>query len=98
MHPVVKSLAQTAKENSAPVLAISVGSGQIAQYAVEAGADALLALNAGTYRSLGRGSLASLLAYGNANEQTEDLLRRHILPNAGSLPVIAGVMAGDPVM
>jgi two-component system response regulator HydG len=98
MHPVVKALAQRAKEKGVPVLAVSVGSGQIAQYAVDAGADVLLALNAGTYRGLGRGSLASLLAYGNANEQTEELLTRHILPNAGDKAVIAGVMATDPTL
>jgi len=98
MHPVVKALAHTAKAKGAPVLAVSVGSGQIAQYAVDAGADVLLALNAGTYRGLGRGSLASLLAYGNANEQTEELLTRHILPNSGAVPVVAGVMATDPTM
>jgi DNA-binding NtrC family response regulator/predicted TIM-barrel enzyme len=98
MHPVVRALVRNAKHSGNPVLAVSAGSGQIAQYAVEAGADVLLALNAGLYRGLGRGSLASLLAYGNANEQTEELLRRHILPNAGSLPVIAGVMASDPTM
>ena len=98
MHPIVKSLALAAKEKCVPVLAISVGSGQIAQYAVDAGVDALLALNAGSYRGLGRGSLASLLAYGNANEQTEELLTRHILPNSGSVPVFAGVMATDPTM
>jgi len=96
MHPVVKALAQVAKDKGAPVLAVSVGSGQIAQYAVEAGADVLLALNAGTYRGLGRGSLASLLSYGNANEQTEELLTRHILPNSGAVPVVAGVMAPIP--
>ena len=98
MHPIVKTLIGTAKQSGNPVLAVAAGSGQIAHYAVDAGADVLLALNAGLYRSLGRGSLASLLAYGNANEQTEDLLRQHILPNAGALPIVAGVMAGDPTM
>ena len=73
MHPVVKSLGLAAKQKGGPVLAISVGSGQIAQYAVEAGADALLALNAGAYRGLGRGSLASMLAYGNANDLEREL-------------------------
>jgi two-component system response regulator HydG len=63
---------------------------------VEAGADALLALNAGAFREMGRGSLASLLACGNANEQTEELLTRHILPNSRGIPVFAGVMATDP--
>ncbi|MBA3898000.1 MAG: phosphoenolpyruvate hydrolase family protein [Sphingomonadaceae bacterium] len=98
MHDVVRDLARAAKQTHSPVLAVSAGSGQIAQYAVEAGADVLLALNAGLYRSLGHGSLASLLAYGNANEQTGELLRRHILPSAGGLPVIAGVMATDPTI
>jgi two-component system response regulator HydG len=98
MHTLARDLARTAKQTGAPILAVSAGSGQIAQYAVEAGADLLLALNAGLYRSLGHGSLASLLAYGNANEQTEELLRRHILPNAGGLPVVAGVMASDPTI
>ncbi len=79
-------------------MAVSAGSGQIAQYAVEAGADLLLALNAGLYRGLGRGSLASLMAYGNANAQTEALLTQHILPNASARPVVAGVMASDPTM
>ena len=96
MHSLVRNLARTSKQSGSPVLAVSAGSGQIAQYAVEAGADLLLALNAGLYRSLGHGSLASLLAYGNANDQTGELLRRHILPNAGGLPVVAGVMASDP--
>jgi two-component system response regulator HydG len=98
MHELVRDLARAAKQTHSPVLAVSAGSGQIAQYAVEAGADVLFALNAGLYRSLGHGSLASLLAYGNANEQTNELLRRHILPNAAGLPVIAGVMASDPTI
>lgn len=98
MHSLVRDLARTAKQSGSPVLAVSAGSGQIAEYVVEAGADLLFALNAGLYRSLGHGSLASLLAYGNANEQTEELLRRHILPNAGGLPVVAGVMASDPTI
>ncbi len=98
MHEMVKRLAQQRDGNASPIVAVSAGTGQISQYAVDAGADLLLALNAGLYRSVGCGSLASMLAYGNANEQTEDLLRRHILPNAGGLPVVAGVMASDPAI
>ncbi len=63
---------------------------------MDAGADFLFVLNAGAYRSLGTGSLASFLPYGNANDQTESLLREHILPSCGSLPVVAGVLASDP--
>ena len=45
---------------------------------------------------MGSGSLAAFLPYGNANVQTEALLREHILPRRGSLPVVAGVLANDP--
>lgn len=98
MHGLVRQLAREAQQKGSPVLAVSAGSGQIAHYVQEGGADVLLALNAGLYRSLGHGSLASFLAYGNANQQTESLLRQHILPNAGGLPVVAGVMASDPTV
>ena len=49
-----------------PVLGVVTGSGQVAQSAVEAGADFLLVLNSGLYRSQGAGSLASFLPYGNS--------------------------------
>ena len=78
-----------------PVLAVVAGSGQVARSAAEAGADYLFALNAGVYRNQGQGSLPAFLPFGNANAQTLELLRGHILPVAGGLPVVAGVQAGD---
>ena len=78
-----------------PVLAVVAGSGQVARSAAEAGADYLIALNAGVYRNQGQGSLPAFLPFGNANAQTLDLLRRHILPVAGGLPAVAGIQAGD---
>jgi len=68
----------------------------VARCASKAGADLLLVLNAGLFRNLGSGSLASFLSYGNANDQTEDLLLHHILPARGTLPLVAGVLASDP--
>lgn len=79
-----------------PVIAVVAGSGQVAQTAVRAGADLVLVLNAGLYRTMGYGSLASFMPYGNANDQTEQLLRTHILPRARDIPVIAGVFGADP--
>jgi DNA-binding NtrC family response regulator/predicted TIM-barrel enzyme len=79
-----------------PILAVVAGSGQVAHSAREAGADLLFALNAGVYRSRGHGSLPSFLPFGNANAQTRSLVKVHILPVAGNLPVVAGVQAGDP--
>src|SRR3990172_2166162 len=78
-----------------PVLAVVAGSGQVARNAVEAGADVLLALNAGTYRNFGDGSLASYLPFGSANRQTRELLKQHILPAARTAKVVAGILAGD---
>ncbi|MCA9090466.1 MAG: sigma 54-interacting transcriptional regulator [Planctomycetaceae bacterium] len=74
------------------------GSGLIVRAAVDAGADALIVLNAGVYRSLGTGSLAAFLPYGNANDQTEALLREHVLPRSAGLPIVAGVFAADPTL
>jgi two-component system response regulator HydG len=93
VHPLPVAL-----KKQRPVVAVVAGSGQVAQTAVRAGADLLLALNAGLYRTLGWGSLASFLPYGNANEQTEQLLREHILPRAGRVPVVAGLFGADPTL
>jgi predicted TIM-barrel enzyme len=84
------------KRTTRPVLAVVAGSGQVARSARDAGADLLFALNAGLYRTRGHGSLPSFLPFGNANAQTQVLLKTQILPVAGSLPVVVGVQAGDP--
>lgn len=69
----------------------------MARYAIEGGADLLFALSAGFFRNLGAGSLASLMPYANTNDLTERLLREQILPRCGKTPVIAGVLASDPM-
>lgn len=79
-----------------PVVGVVSGSGQIAKSAAESGADILIVLNAGFYRNSGFGSLAAFMPYGNANDQTEKILRTHVLPHAKSIPVMAGVYGNDP--
>jgi two-component system response regulator HydG len=81
-----------------PLIFVVPGSGQIARYAIEGGAHFLMVLNAGIYRMTGVSSLGSLLPFGNANDQTESLLRTQILPRAESVPVVAGMLACDPVL
>ena len=62
----------------------------------EAGAaDLIVIYNSGRYRMAGRGSLAGLLAYGNANDVVVDM-GREILPVVQSTPVLAGVNGTDP--
>src|SRR3546814_20094150 len=73
-----------------PLIAVVTGSGRIVKASVSAGADLIIALNAGLYRNMGFGSLAAFMPYGNANEQTEELLKTHILAHSGSPPVVAG--------
>ena len=52
----------TPRAGRTPFIAVAVGSGQLTHYAVEAGADLLLVLNAGLYRNLSTGSLAASTA------------------------------------
>ena len=100
IHPLFEDFSEFTSNNrlprSSPLLAVAVGSGRVTRAAVESGADWILALNAGVYRHQGVGSLASFLAFGNANAQTLALLREHCLPHSGETPVFAGVLASDP--
>ncbi len=73
------------------LIAVVPGSGDVARAAVLAGADVLIALNAGFFRNSGNGSLAAYMPFGNSNAMTEALLREHVLPHAGNVPVIAGL-------
>ncbi len=84
------------RTRSSPLIGVVAGSGLVTKGSLDAGAHLLFALNAGLYRSLGCGSFAAFLPFGNANEQTETILREHILPKRGRLPVVAGVLVNDP--
>lgn len=87
----------TGKPTDRPLIGVAPGSGHITATAAAAGADLFFVFSAGVYRTTGIGSLGSFLPYGNANDQTGELLIRHILPHAGDVPVVAGLMASDPV-
>jgi two-component system response regulator HydG len=89
-------LSKSLRKAGHPLIAVVAGNGQIARCAVEAHADLILVLNAGLYRHLGIGSLASFMPYGNSNQQTFQSISREILPRAGKVPVIAGICGHDP--
>ena len=85
-------------DRATPFLGVIADSGQLARLAAKEGVDCLLALCAGVYRNLGVTALASFLPFGNSNDQSETLARQVVLPAAGAVPVIAGLMASDPTV
>ena len=71
------------------------GTGLSAKCEEAGGIDLIVIYNSGRYRMAGRGSLAGLLAYGNANEIVMEMARE-VLPVVLKTPVLAGVNGTDP--
>jgi predicted TIM-barrel enzyme len=71
------------------------GTGLSAKCEEAGGIDLIVIYNSGRYRMAGRGSLAGLLAYGNANEIVMEMARE-VLPVTQKTPVLAGVNGTDP--
>jgi predicted TIM-barrel enzyme len=80
-----------------PIIGGGAGTGLSAKCEEAGGIDLIVIYNSGRYRMAGRGSLAGLLAYGNANEIVLDMARE-VLPVVRHTPVLAGVNGSDPFM
>jgi len=80
-----------------PIVGGGAGTGLSARCEEEGGIDLIVIYNSGRYRMAGRGSLAGLLAYGNANDVVVDMARE-VLPVVRHTPVLAGVNGTDPFM
>ncbi len=78
-----------------PIIGAGAGTGLSAKLAEAGGADLIIIYNSGRYRMGGRGSLAGLLPYGDANEIVVDMARE-VLPVVREVPVLAGVCGTDP--
>jgi len=78
-----------------PIIGGGAGTGLSAKCEEAGGIDLIVIYNSGRYRMAGRGSLAGLLAYGNANEIVLDMARE-VLPVVKHTPVVAGVNGTDP--
>ncbi|KEZ76737.1 phosphoenolpyruvate hydrolase family protein [Salinisphaera hydrothermalis] len=78
-----------------PIVGGGAGTGLSAKCEEAGGIDLIVIYNSGRYRMAGRGSLAGLLAYGNANEIVVDMARE-VLPVVEHTPVLAGVNGTDP--
>ena len=78
-----------------PIVGAGAGTGLSAKSAEAGGADLIIIYNSGRYRMAGRGSLAGLLPYGDANAIVVDMARE-VLPVVRDVPVLAGVCGTDP--
>jgi predicted TIM-barrel enzyme len=78
-----------------PIVGGGAGTGLSAKWEEAGGIDLIVIYNSGRYRMAGRGSLAGLLAYGNANEIVVEMARE-VLPVVEHTPVLAGVNGTDP--
>lgn len=77
------------------LLGVGTGTGITAKFSEKGGADMLIIYNSGRYRMAGRGSLAGLMAYGDANKIVVEMASE-VLPVVQHTPVLAGVNGTDP--
>jgi predicted TIM-barrel enzyme len=78
-----------------PILGAGAGTGISAKFAERGGVDLIIIYNSGRFRMAGRGSLAGLLPYGDANAIVVDMAKE-VLPVVKDTPVLAGVCGTDP--
>ena len=82
-------------EAGQPVIGAGAGTGLSAKCAEAGGADLIIIYNSGRYRMAGRGSLAGLMPYGDANAIVVQMASE-VLPVVRDTPVLAGVCGTDP--
>jgi predicted TIM-barrel enzyme len=78
-----------------PIIGAGAGTGISAKFAEKGGVDIIIIYNSGRYRMAGRGSLAGLLPYGDANAIVMEMAGE-VLPVVKNTPVLAGVCGTDP--
>lgn len=82
-------------KNGEILLGVGAGTGITAKSSEAGGADMFVIYNSGRYRMAGRGSLAGLLSYGDANQIVVEM-GAEVLPVVKNTPVLAGVCGTDP--
>jgi len=95
--PREESLARLREQvaSGKPIIGAGAGTGISAKFAERGGVDMIIIYNSGRYRMAGRGSLAGMLPYGDANAIVVDM-SREVLPVVKRTPVLAGVCGTDP--
>ncbi|MBA4104165.1 MAG: hypothetical protein C0485_00275 [Pirellula sp.] len=82
-------------EAGVPIIGGGAGTGISAKFEEVGGIDLIVVYNSGRYRMAGRGSLAGLMPYGDANAIVMEMAGE-VLPVVADTPVLAGVCASDP--
>jgi predicted TIM-barrel enzyme len=90
----LRRLRKTVAENR-PIIGAGAGTGISAKFAEKGGVDLIIIYNSGRYRMAGRGSLAGLLPYGDANAIVVEMAGE-VLPVVQDTMVLAGVCGTDP--
>lgn len=80
-----------------PIIGGGAGTGISAKCEEAGGIDLIVIYNSGRYRMAGRGSLAGLMPYGNANQIVKEMAYE-VITAVQQTPVLAGVCATDPFM
>ena len=78
-----------------PIIGAGAGTGISAKCEELGGADLIIIYNSGRFRMAGRGSIAGLMPYGDANQIVVDMARE-VIPVVRNIPVLAGVCGTDP--
>jgi len=78
-----------------PIIGAGAGTGLSAKSVEAGGVDLIVIYNSGRFRMAGRGSLAGMMPYGDANAIVMDMARE-VLPVVRQTPVLAGVCGTDP--
>ena len=83
------------KARGQPIIGAGAGTGISAMGEERGGADLIVIYNSGRYRMAGRGSLAGMMPYGDANAIVMEMAHE-VLPVVARTPVLAGVCGTDP--
>lgn len=81
--------------NGIPIVGAGAGTGISAKCEEAGGADLIIIYNSGRFRMAGRGSIAGLMPYGDANQIVMEMAAE-VLPVVKHTPVLAGVCGTDP--
>ncbi len=86
---------RTNLEAGKPIIGAGAGTGISAKCEEAGGVDLIVIYNSGRFRMAGRGSLAGMMPYGDANQIVVDMASE-VLPVVRDIPVLAGVCGTDP--